>query len=211
MREELIRIPTAEGFELEGRLLRGGGEGGAVVCHPLPKYGGTMDSPVVVTAQRVLAELGLSVLRFNFRGVGGSGGRSESGAAEVADLEAAASSLRGRSSEAASLHLVGYSYGAWIVGAAVGAGLRADSVTLISPPVDFIDHSDVVLPPTPTLVVSGDLDQFGAVDSVDEWLASQRQAAERAQRVVLEGVDHFYTRGEAGLSRTLMTFHRGLS
>lgn len=210
MQEELVRIPAEGGFELEGRMISGREDHCAVVCHPLPRYGGTMDSPVVITAQRAFAALGGTALRFNFRGVGGSGGRSESGAVETADLEAAVDFLRLRYGSAVKVHLLGYSYGAWIVGQAVSRGLEAASVSLISPPVDFLDHQDITLPALPTIVVSGDLDQFGAADSVDRWLAAQPEVAQSAERVTLRGVDHFYTTGEARLGEALSAFLRTL-
>jgi alpha/beta superfamily hydrolase len=69
----------------------------AVVAHPHPVHGGTLHNPVVFHSERQLHEIGLTTLRFNFRGVGGSQGMHDEGRGEVEDLAAAASWIRGLS------------------------------------------------------------------------------------------------------------------
>src|SRR5271165_4766232 len=63
----------------------------AVICHPHPLFGGTMDNKVVTTVARALQEIGMPTLRFNFRGVGASAGAFDQGAGETADADAVAS------------------------------------------------------------------------------------------------------------------------
>src|SRR5277367_4107094 len=62
----------------------------AVICHPHPLYGGTMDNKVVTTVARALQETGMPTLRFNFRGVGASAGEFDQGVGETADADAVA-------------------------------------------------------------------------------------------------------------------------
>src|SRR5512144_2084306 len=92
----------------------GPARGGAVLCHPHPEYGGTMDVAVVVAVARALAERGWSALRFNFGGVGRSGGRYAGGTEERHDVAVAADALAARVSTDVPLALVGYSFGAWV-------------------------------------------------------------------------------------------------
>jgi alpha/beta superfamily hydrolase len=85
----------------------------AVVCHPHPLFGGTMDNKVVTTVARALQETGISTVRFNFRGVGASTGTYDQGVGETADADAVASwgteRWPGRTLVAA-----GFSFGAYI-------------------------------------------------------------------------------------------------
>src|SRR5271168_2350625 len=67
------------------------GDAYAVVCHPHPLFGGTMDNKVVTTLARALHETGIPTLRFNFRGVGASAGVFDQGAGETADADTVAS------------------------------------------------------------------------------------------------------------------------
>src|SRR6185295_8845408 len=117
--ETTVTIAAGD-VRLEGRLaVPAGATRGAVVCHPHPQYGGTMDNNVVVAVTDALRAAGLATLRFNFRGVGSSEGRHGGGAAEVGDAHAALAHLRAAGIE--DVALVGYSFGA-----AVAARAAAD-------------------------------------------------------------------------------------
>src|SRR4030065_143641 len=85
----------------------------AVVAHPLPVMGGTMDNKIVTTLTRVFVELGYAVLRFNFRGVGGSDGSFDEGNGETLDVIAAAGFMRGEFPELPLL-LAGVSFRAYV-------------------------------------------------------------------------------------------------
>jgi len=93
----------------------------AVVCHPHPLYGGTMDNKVVYTVARALEQLGAPAIRFNFRGVGASAGSYDEGRGETADALAVIAYGRRRWPHAA-LWLAGFSFGGAV---AVGAAARA--------------------------------------------------------------------------------------
>src|SRR5688500_5914325 len=80
---------------LEAALAMPAGAGaGVVVCHPHPRYGGDMDSPVVLATVHACATRGLATMRFNFRGVGGSSGAWDNGRGEQDDVRAALHYLR---------------------------------------------------------------------------------------------------------------------
>src|SRR5687768_18050842 len=120
--ERPVTIPLPGGITLEGALaLPPGAEAGVVICHPHPRYGGDMDSPVVLTAIDACMGQGLATLRFNFRGVGDSGGGWDEGRGERDDVRAALAHLRGLLGSPARVGLAGYSFGA-AMSAAVAAG-----------------------------------------------------------------------------------------
>src|SRR5262245_30815594 len=105
--EQPTRLAVATDLRLEALLaVPDTPSAGVVICHPHPLYGGDMDNPVVVRMQEVCASLGLATLRFNFRGVGGSGGTHANGVGEQDDARAA---LDRKSTRLNSSHL-GISY-----------------------------------------------------------------------------------------------------
>ena len=141
-----MALRTPGGITLEARVAESPtSQGGVVICHPHPLYGGDMENPVVVRAAEVCAALGLTALRFNFRGVGGSTGTHGGGVAERVDVEAAIDHLRGALAD---------DVGVAVVGALVAAHVRRRPIAglcLIAPP----RGSGAPLPPA--------LGAFGAV------------------------------------------------
>jgi len=209
MHEEAIKIRSSDDVALEAMLVWGRSEHGAVLCHPHPLYGGAMDNNVVLAARDALAALGMTTLRFNFRGVGGSGGAFDGGRGEQQDLLAAYAAL---AEDVDIVHIVAYSFGAWVATTALARGtIEPRTVTLISPPVAFAetDFSGLTLPSCPTLVVSGDSDQFGPKAEVDRWIRSLGERDD-ITRVSLAGVDHFYWGAEPALAAALTEFYEAL-
>ena len=86
----------------------------ALVLHPHPLHGGTMNNKVVYTLYQTFVRRGFSTLRFNFRGVGRSQGSFDRGEGELADAAAALDWLQSYNPNAASCWVAGYSFGAWI-------------------------------------------------------------------------------------------------
>ncbi len=207
MAEKLVRIPAGS-IRLEGVLDEGTDSGhAALVCHPHPLYGGSMENNVVMTLQRAMAARGWSTLRFNFRGVGRSQGADGDGEGEAEDILAAVELLRGRG--VGSVHLAGYSFGAWVALKALERGLEAASWILVSPPIDFLDFDGLRLPSTPCLITLGDKDQFCAVSSLRAWLAVRPQVAGGPRVEILPGCDHFYWDHEESLLLRVSELLRG--
>ena len=95
--EQAVSVQVPGGPLLEARLGEvTGSSSGYVVCHPHPLYGGDMDNPVVVRAAEVARAGSAATLRFNFRGVGKSGGVHDSGQGEREDVKAAVAALAAR-------------------------------------------------------------------------------------------------------------------
>lgn len=140
----------------------------AVVCHPHPLHGGTMDNKVVTTLVRFFAEQGAAVLRFNFRGVGQSGGQFDQGRGEGEDLRAVVQWLRGQHGEV-PLWLAGFSFGSY-VSARMAAELGAARLVSIAPPVSRWDFEAIVPIAGPWIVVQGDADEVVDAAAVYRWL-----------------------------------------
>ena len=137
---ELVQFPSSDGLRLEGRLTRGASERAVVLCHPHPLYGGSMLTPVIMTAEQAFQEAGYTTLAFNFRGVGESEGAHGEGRAEVADVTGGLSfleeSLGGRPR---LLAIAGYSFGSFVGGQAAVADDRVTFFLGVAPPLSRYD------------------------------------------------------------------------
>jgi len=132
---------------------------GVVICHPHPLYGGDMDNPVVVRVQEVCADLGLATLRFNFRGVGGSGGAHGDGVGEQDDARAALEALA-RATGGAPSAIAGYSFGARIAALVACGDPRVGGLAMIAPPLGMYDFACIEGVRAPTLMVAGTADSY---------------------------------------------------
>ncbi|HYV56890.1 MAG TPA: alpha/beta fold hydrolase [Candidatus Nitrosopolaris sp.] len=161
---------------------------GAVLCHPHPEYGGSMDNAVVVAVASALAAGGFTTLRFNFGGVGRSEGGFSGGPAEVDDARAAFAALTGLLPPGKPLVVVGYSFGAWVALrlAAEAPGLR--HVVAVGPPLGFLDWSFLDAVPAPITFVAGDRDQFCDRARLARVLTAH---AGRIELRTIGGADHF--------------------
>jgi len=147
----------------------------ALVCHPHPRYGGTMHNHATYRLARAVRACGGTTLRFNYRGVGRSAGSYDKGRGEALDARAALAFLRSHDPEHPLL-CVGFSFGAWMaVACAVEQGLVG--LLLAGLPIAPVEVEAVGLPdrvratPLPIAVVQAEGDQFGAPAEVREFLA----------------------------------------
>jgi len=136
-----------------------------VVCHPHPMLGGDMDDAIVSAVCRRAGEMGIAALRFNFRGVEGSGGDFENGAKAHEDIKDALNVMRRWPGiDGKRIAVAGYSFGA----GAILRGLRhfktARSLVLVAPPLSAISESRIAKDKRPKLFIVGQND--GLVSSV---------------------------------------------
>ncbi len=184
--EEKILFKSGE-LELEGIFEKNFGDTGVVITHPHPLYGGDMYNPVVGVIAKAYRDKGYTTLRFNFRGTGESGGKHDNGTGEQEDLLSAVSYMN----ETGIKHvdISGYSFGTFVNAGAVGKGARARNMTMVSPPVAFMEFG----PPVPLsclkLVITGRYDEVAPVELVKKNLF---QWNPEARLEVIEGTDHFY-------------------
>jgi alpha/beta superfamily hydrolase len=159
----------------------------AVVCHPHPLYGGSLDNKVTATLARSFNERGIPVLRFNFRGVGASAGGHADGVGETEDLLAVIREA-GRLFPGRALWLAGFSFGAYVALRALQHVEAAHLIT-VAPPVHLYDCADLAAPHCPWLLIQGRNDEVVSCKEVMRWV-SRCYPAPRA--VYLDGVGHYF-------------------
>ena len=161
--------------------------GAAVICHPHPVYGGTLQNKVVHTLSRAFVSQGFVSLRFNFRGVGKSAGEFDEGKGEIEDAIAAVEWIRERHPHG-SLWLAGFSFGGAI---AIYAAVAKSASGLVSvAPATSRVASDLEEQPTcPWLIVQGDQDELVDINETIEYVNSLSPGPELA--VFPEG-EHFF-------------------
>lgn len=157
----------------------------AVVCHPHPQFGGTLDNKVAYMMARGFNDAGIAALRFNFRGVGRSEGSFDQGRGELDDCLAVLDWARVRWPQ---IHLAGFSFGAYI---ALRASLRQRPGLLVTValPVHYFPPDERPLIDWPWLLLQGDADEVVDPAAVMQWL----QGLPRQPRVVIfPGASHFF-------------------
>lgn len=169
--------------------------GVAVICHPHPLHGGTMDNKVAQTLARTFVQLGYRAVRFNFRGVGGSEGGWDEGRGEVDDAMAVIAAQRNPD---LPLVLAGFSFGAYVASQAAAqlAGTApAERLVLVGPAtVNF----EVAAVPEGTLVIHGEADEVVPLSATLDWARPQSQPV-----VVVPGVGHFF-HGQLSLLKNII-------
>lgn len=155
----------------------------AVVAHPLPTMGGTMENKVAVTLAKTFAELGCVALRFNFRGVGASAGEFTGGAGEEQDIIAVARYAQEEFGAALPLLLSGFSFGGYVA-ARAAQPLHPRHLVLAAPAVG---RFAMPLVPADTLVIHGEHDEVVPLADVMEWARPQQLPI-----VVLPEAGHFF-------------------
>ena len=159
----------------------------AVVCHPHPLRGGTMNNKVVHMVARSLVELGVPVVRFNFRGVGKSAGSYDEGRGESEDLLAVVKWLEQQYPDA-PLWLAGFSFGSYVV---TRSHLHHEvaRLLLIAPPVTMYDFSEMPPVVVPTLIIQGSEDEVIDAQAVSSWVEDK---APQAIYHWMDGAGHFF-------------------
>jgi len=192
-------IFESDGIQLEGLCDHQSDTRAVVITHPHPLYGGDMHNRVVYTIYKTYLKSGCSTFRFNFRGVGNSGGRYDNGIGEQNDLEAAYRflCLKGFT----DIDLAGYSFGSWVAASVASRRELFSRVILVSPPVSFIDFSSVSQIPSFKLAVVGDRAEFAALDTLRSIMPIMNP---EAKLEVLPGTDHFYTGSLEALSSAIL-------
>jgi alpha/beta superfamily hydrolase len=152
----------------------------ALIAHPHPSFGGTLDNKVVQTLARAFVELGYEAWRPNFRGVGESEGRFDNGNGEVDDLAAVLSHTK-----AERPVLAGFSFGA-AMQAKLATRVRPERMALVGVAVTNFN-----VPPVPgdTLVIHGEKDETVPLGAVLDWARPQDLPV-----VLVPGADHFFHR-----------------
>lgn len=179
----------------------------AVVLHPHPLYGGTMNNKVVYNLYQTFVNNGFSVLRLNFRGVGRSQGKYDNGIGELADAAAALDWIQLQNPDSRSCWICGFSFGAWIAMQLMMRRPEIDGFACISPPVNMYDFSFLSPCPASGIITQGDLDSVvnePAVSAIAAKLNKQRGID--VQYSLIHGADHYYRTKMEELQETLDTY-----
>ena len=176
-------------------------KGVAVVAHPHPLFGGTMDNKVVQTLARAFVQCGWSVVRFNFRGVGASAGEHDAGAGEARDMLRVIEQVapQGR------LALAGFSFGSFVAShvlAALATDREIDKVVFVGTAAQRF----TVAPIAPelhdkTIIIHGEQDDTVSFASVMDWARPQSLPV-----TVVPGGGHFF-HGQLPLLKSLVVRH----
>lgn len=165
----------------------------AIILHPHPLHGGTMNNKVAYNLYHAFARNGFSVVRFNFRGVGRSQGKYDDGLGELSDAAAVLDWLQIQNPNSPSFWMGGFSFGSWIGMQLLMRRPEIDGFIAVSPPVGNFDFNFLSPCPSHGLILQGDQDSIVSVDQVSrlsEKLSKQRNAG-IDYRIIL-GADHFY-------------------
>ena len=162
----------------------GAPRGVAIVCHPHPQHGGTLDNKVVQTLARAFLQLGLRSVRFNFRGVGASAGTWDEGRGEVDDALAVIRHFR---PAAQPWLLAGFSFGAYVASQAA-AQLADDAkplrMVLVGPSTQKQAMPNVA---ADTVLIHGEVDDVVPLAATLDWARPQGLPV-----IVFPGVGHFF-------------------
>jgi hypothetical protein len=165
----------------------------AVLLHPHPELGGTMNNKIVFALYQIFVRRGFSTLRFNFRGVGRSQGRFDRGEGELSDAAAALDWLQTVNASASSCWVAGFSFGAWIAMQLLMRRPEIEGFIAIAPPADQHDFSFLAPCPSSGLILQGERDEVVPTQPVAKLatkLSHQRGIEVRHQ--LIPGANHYF-------------------
>jgi alpha/beta superfamily hydrolase len=160
----------------------------AVFAHPHPQYGGTMHTTAVFRAAKAIARAGCAVLRFNFRGVGGSAGTFDHGIGEAADFRAALDFIAGHH-PGLPLWAVGMSFGSWVALETGAEDPRVSALIGIASPVDRYEYARFRASTKPKFLVHGEADELVPLRLVWGFYGALQEPKELA---VIDAAGHLF-------------------
>lgn len=192
MPEVIINGPAGR---IEGRYHHEATPGApiAIILHPHPQFGGTMNNQIVYSLFYTFVGRGFSVLRFNFRGVGRSQGLFDQGPGELSDAATALDWLQLNNPDAKSCWIAGVSFGAWISMQLLMRRPEIDGFISVAPPANLYDFSFLAPCPSSGLMVNGDRDRVvppSAVKALVDKLKTQKGIV--VSHEVVPGANHFF-------------------
>lgn len=165
----------------------------AIILHPHPQFGGTMNNQIVYNLFYTFHERGFSVLRFNFRGVGRSEGTFDHGAGELSDAAAALDWMQTINPDARSCWIAGISFGAWIGMQLLMRRPEVEGFISIAAMANRYDFSFLAPCPSSGLFVHGDKDRVAPVNEVISVIDKVKvQKGVKLDHEVIEGANHFF-------------------
>lgn len=165
----------------------------ALVLHPHPEHGGTMNNKVVYNTFHRFVDNGFSVLRINFRGVGRSQGKFDHGVGELTDAASALDWLQLQNPISNEIWIAGFSFGAWIALQLLMRRPELQGFIAISPPVNKYDFSFLSPCPARGLIIQGNQDSIVSEESVSNFVdkVSKQKNADLTYNMINDA-DHFF-------------------
>lgn len=165
----------------------------ALVLHPHPAHGGTMNHKIVFALYSAFVRQGYSTLRFNFRGVGRSQGQFDNGQGELTDAASALDWMQAINPNAPTCWVGGYSFGAWIGMQLMMRRPEISGFISVSPPANQYDFTFLAPCPSSGMIIQGAVDDFVTPESVNTLvnkLNSQKSIS--IDYRVLDETDHYF-------------------
>lgn len=165
----------------------------AIVLHPHPQFGGTMNNRVVYNLHYAFRGMGFSVLRFNFRGVGRSQGEYDQGVGELSDATSALDYLQSQNPNYKHCWVAGFSFGAWI---GMQLLMRRPEITgfvSVSPPANMYDFTFLAPCPSSGIIIHGSEDRVATPQDTRELVAKlHEQKGIEITHEEIAGSGHFF-------------------
>ncbi|MEM6650364.1 MAG: alpha/beta hydrolase [Pseudomonadota bacterium] len=202
-----IIFPGPEG-RLEGRYQRGKEENApiAMILHPHPQFGGTMNDKLTYEMYHMFARRGFATMRFNFRGVGKSEGEYDMGHGELSDAATALDYLQSMNPAAPFAWVAGFSFGAYVGMQLLMRRPEIVGFISVSAAANLFDFSFLAPCPSSGIVIHGTGDKICPPELTKDVMSKTRtQKGRRIGFETIEGADHFFSNHE----KELMTMASG--
>ncbi len=165
----------------------------ALILHPHPQFGGTMNNPIVYRYYYTFVERGFSVLRFNFRGVGRSQGVFDSGLGELSDAATALDWAQNFNTDSSGCWIAGVSFGAWISMQLLMRRPEVEGFISVAPPANLYDFTFLAPCPSSGLMVNGKDDAVVPKQDVGKLVERLKtQKGIDIDHEVIPGANHFF-------------------
>ena len=179
----------------------------ALILHPSPQHGGSMNNKVVYTLFHTFVKRGFAVLRFNFRGVGRSQGVFTKGEGELSDAASALDWLQAYNQNNRECWIAGCSFGAWI---GMQLLMRRPEITgfiSVAPPANMYDFTFLAPCPSSGLVLTGDKDEIVPYESVKKLVDKLNQQRDiNVHHEVVPGANHFFQAKLEEMEQSVSTY-----
>ena len=176
----------------------------AIVLHPHPQYGGTMNNRIVQLMYNIFLENGFSVIKVNFRGVGKSDGEFDNGQGELADAAAALDWIERENFDNSQCWISGFSFGSLIAMQLLMRRPEINRFIIVSPQPNVYDFSFLSPCPTSGMIVFGKKDELVPAQSINEL--KNRLSNQKGINVQFDQVadaNHFFSKSEESLKKSL--------
>ena len=165
----------------------------ALILHPDPSKGGTMNTKIVFQLYKIFAQNGFSTIRFNFRGVGKSEGAFDDGEGELSDAASVLDWLQQYNTNSKICWVAGFSFGSWVAMQLLMRRPEINGFVCVSPPANLKDFGFLAPCPSSGMIIHGDKDNIASYDSA-RILSEKLQKQKKVEIIFkpIKGADHYY-------------------